>query len=254
MSFWRLGWLAVLSNVLSNSRREFLIAAGFLPFFWRRDRVKMAGISFRVVHRGSSPHRYLHIHGNETTARDVVMEQVNAHGGKALLIQSDTRNVPLQGGQIDPNRMFSREGAEKNLRTLNPGWSEAQIENGALALERDRHKFLKAIRPPKGGRIVALHNNSNGYSVESEVAISDKTSLKDASNPHEFFLATDPRDFEVLAKSPFNVVLQNTGPKDDDGSLSRLATKLGIRYINLECGLGKIDRQRELLAWLEGNV
>jgi hypothetical protein len=250
MSFWRLGWLAVLSN----SRREFLITAGFLPFFGRRDRVKMAGISFRVVHRGSSPHRYLHIHGNETTARDVVMEQVNAHGGKALLIQSDTRNVPLQGGQIDPNRMFSREGAEKNLRTLNPGWSEAQIENGALALERDRHKFLKAIRPPKGGRIVALHNNSNGYSVESEVAISDKTSLKDASNPHEFFLATDPRDFEVLAKSPFNVVLQDTGPKDDDGSLSRLATKLGIRYINLECGLGKIDRQRELLAWLEGNV
>ena len=35
MSFWRLGWLAVLSNVLSNSRREFLIAAGFLPFFGR---------------------------------------------------------------------------------------------------------------------------------------------------------------------------------------------------------------------------
>jgi hypothetical protein len=43
-------------------------------------------------------------------------------------------------------------------------------------------------------------------------------------------------------------------PKDDDGSLSRLATKLGIRYINLECGLGKIDRQRELLGWLEENL
>jgi hypothetical protein len=235
-------------------RREFLIAAGFLPFFGRRDRVKMAGILFRVVHRGASPHRYLHIHGNETTARDVLMEQVNAHGGTALFIQSDTRNVALQGGHIDPNRMFSREGAEKNLRTLNPNWSEAQIENGALALEKDRHKFLKAIRPPKGGRIVALHNNSNGYSVESEVAISDKTSLKDASNPHEFFLATDPADYEKLATSPFNVVLQSTAPKDDDGSLSRLAARVGIRYINLECGLGKIERQRELLGWLEGNL
>jgi hypothetical protein len=237
-----------------NSRREFLLAAGFVPFFERHDRLKMAGISFRVVRRGSSPHRYLHIHGNETTARDVLMEQVNAHGGRALFIQSDTRNVPIQGGQIDPNRMFSREGAEKNLRLLNPKWSEAQIENGALALERDRHKFLKAIRPPSGGRIVALHNNSNGYSVESEVAISDKTSLKDASNPHEFFLATDPRDYGVLATSPFNVVLQSTAPKDDDGSLSRLAAKLGIRYINLECGLGKIERQRELLGWLEGRL
>lgn len=234
-----------------TSRREFLLAAGFLPWFSRRDRVKMAGILFRVVHRASSPHRYLHIHGNETTARDVLMEQVNAHGGTALLIQSEERYVPLKSGRIDPNRMFSTEGAEKSLRALNPGWSEAQISNGALALQKDRHKFLKAIRPPKGGRIVALHNNSNGYSVESEVAISDKTSLNDAKNPHEFFLATDPKDFEVLATSPFNVVLQNTAPKDDDGSLSRLAAKLGIRYINLECGLGKIERQRELLGWLE---
>lgn len=237
-----------------NSRREFLIAPGLIPFFWRHDRVKMAGIVFRVVRRGSSPHRYLHIHGNETTARDVVMEQVNAHGGTALVIQSEERYVALRGGRIDPNRMFSREGAEKNLRTLNPQWSEAQIGDAALALERDRHKFLRAIRPPAGGRIVALHNNSNGYSVESEVAISDKTSLKDAKNPHEFFLATDPRDFDVLATSPFNVVLQNTAPKDDDGSLSRLAARLGIRYINLECGLGKIERQRELLGWAEANL
>ena len=237
-----------------NSRRDFLLAAGFLPFFGHRDRLKMAGISFRVVRRGRSPHRYLHIHGNETTARDVLMEQVNAHGGTALFIQSDVRYVALGSGRIDPNRMFSSEGASKNLRALNPNWSEAQISNCVLALEKDRHKFLKAISPPRGGRIVALHNNSNGYSVESEVAISDKTSLQDAKNPHEFFLATDPADYEVLAKSPFNVVLQNTAPKDDDGSLSRLSAKLGIRYINLECGLGKIDRQRELLGWLEGNV
>jgi hypothetical protein len=237
-----------------SSRREFLIAAGFLPFFGSHNRVTMAGISFRIVRRGSSPHRYLHIHGNETTARDVAMELVNAHGGTALLIQSNERYVPLRDGRIDPNRMFSSEGASRNLRMLNPGWSEAQIANGALALSRDRHKFLKAIRPPVGGRIVALHNNSSGYSVESEVAISDKTSLKDAKNPHEFFLATDPRDYDKLATSPFNVVLQNTAPKDDDGSLSRLATKLGIRYINLECGLGKIERQRELLGWLEENL
>jgi hypothetical protein len=179
---------------------------------------------------------------------------VNAHCGKALLIQSDTRNVAIQSGKIDPNRMFSREGSARSLRTLNPKWSEAQIANAALALEKDRHKFLHEIRPPKSGRIVALHNNSNGYSVESEIAISDRTSLKDASNPHEFFLATDPADFEKLAASPYNVVLQNTAPKDDDGSLSRLAAKMGIRYVNLECGLGKIERQRELLAWLEGHL
>ena len=247
MNFLRLGWRVAFN------RREFF-AAAFLPLFWRRSHVKMAGISFRVLRKGSSPHRYLHIHGNETTAREVLIEHVNAHGGKALLIESDERYVPLLGGRVDPNRMFSRVGASKNLKTLNPGWSEAQIAAAAGALERDRHKFLHAILPPKGGRIVVLHNNSNGYSVESEVAISDKASLKDAKNPREFFLATDAADFEKLSGSPFNVVLQNTAPPDDDGSLSRLAAKLGVRYVNLECGLGKIERQMELLAWLEGNL
>jgi hypothetical protein len=240
MSFWRRGWR------VASSRRE-LLAAAWLPLFWRPKHVTMAGISFRIVRRGSSPHRYLHIHGNETTARQVLLEQMK---GIALLIESDTRNVPLRGGQIDPNRMFSREGASKNLETLNPGWSNEQISGAAAALERDRHKFLHAIMPPKGGRIVALHNNSNGYSVESEIAISDRASLKDAGNPHEFFLATDPADFERLAASPYNVVLQNE-PKEDDGSLSRLAARMRIRYVNLECGLGKIERQREMLGWLE---
>ncbi len=237
-----------------NSRREFLIGAALLPFFGRYDRVKVAGIPFRILHRGKSPHRYLHIHGNETTAREVLTEQVKARGGTALLVQSDRRYVPLRGGRIDPNRMFSREGASKSLKALNPEWSEAQIADGALALERDRQRFLHAILPPKGGRIVALHNNSNGYSVESEVAISEKTSLMDASNPHEFFLATDPGDYEKLAASPFNVVLQNTAPKEDDGSLSRLAARMGVRYVNLECALGKIERQRELLRWLEEHL
>lgn len=235
------------------NRREFL-AAGFVPLFWRPSHVKMAGISFRIVRGKRSPHRYLHIHGNETTARRVLLENLKAHGGVALFIDSDTRNVPIQGGKIDPNRMFSRVGAVKSLKSLNPDFLDAQIASAVEAIEKDRAKFLRAITPPKGGRIVALHNNSNGYSVEAEIADSDRKSLKDAKNPHEFFLTTDPADFDTLSASPFNVVLQQTAPKEDDGSLSRLAARLGIRYINLECALGKVERQRELLGWLEGNV
>ena len=229
-----------------GSRREFLISAGFLPFFFHRKHVTMAGISFKVVRGAHSPHRYLHIHGNETTARDVLMENVRSRGGIALFIESDTRNVDIAGGKIDPNRMFSHEGAVKSLKSLNPSWTEEQITSAAAAIEKDRHKFLKAITPPKGGRIVALHNNSNGYSVREQKSRSaSKTSLKDASNPHEFFLATDPADYEKLSQSPYNVVLQSTVPANDDGSLSRLAAKkVRIWYVNLECALGKIERQR----------
>jgi hypothetical protein len=46
------------------------------------------------------------------------------------------------------------------------------------------------------------------------------------------------------------VVLQNSAPPDDDGSLSRLAGKQGVRYCNLEVALGKEAIQREMLDWL----
>jgi hypothetical protein len=229
------------------SRREVLAMA----LFGRHDRVSMAGILFREVSHGSSRHRYLHIHGNETTAREVLLECMKTRGGKAFLIESDTRNVSILGGKIDPNRMFSREGSVKSLKDLNPQWTDAQINAAASALERDRPKFLRAISPPKHGRMVSMHNNSNGYSVDAEIASSDRVSLKDAANPRDFFLATNGADFDALARSPFNVVLQEKAASEDDGSLSRLAAKSRMRYINLECALGKIEKQREMLRWLE---
>ena len=38
---------------------------------------------------------------------------------------------------------------------------------------------------------------------------------------------------------------------EDDGSLSRLAAKLGVRYLNLECKLGNASDQKEMLAWAD---
>jgi hypothetical protein len=54
-----------------------------------------------------------------------------------------------------------------------------------------------------------------------------------------------------LAESPYNALLQRRAPPQDDGSLSRLAARLGIRYINLEVALGKYRKQAEMLAWLD---
>ena len=99
--------------------------------------------------------------------------------------------------------------------------------------------------------IIALHNNNEGYNVNEELADSDRTSMKQPKQPHEFFLCTDPDDFETLAKSPYNVVLQNKKPSVDDGSLSRLAAARGIRYINLETSLGQFEDQMERLDFLD---
>jgi hypothetical protein len=231
------------------NRRQFL-ALGWFPFLSPRH-VGMAGARFRILRNGRSKRRYLRIHGNEETARQVLERHMDTHEGIAYVIESQTRVVPVESLKLDPNRMFSRVGAEANLQMLNPGSAPEQVRRALRVLDRDRERLVRALTPPKGGLTVALHNNSSGYSVAAEVPISDQASLREPGNPHAFFLCTDPRDFEVLKTSPYNVVLQQHGPKQDDGSLSRLAAARGFRYVNLEVALGQAERQREMLNWLE---
>jgi hypothetical protein len=168
----------------------------------------------------------------------------------AHLVRNANRNVPILGGELDPNRMFSREGAERNLRTLNPAWPEAQIQNALLMLDRKRYELLRAVWPHKGDVLIALHNNVE-YSVRDELDASNKVALNDEANPHEFCLATNENDFALLAKGPYNVVLQNRPAGAEDGSLSRFAAREGFRYVNIEVGLGRADRQREILEWVD---
>ena len=238
------------------TRREFVAYGSilsWLPFFHPKH-VSLAGANFRIVRNGSSRHRYLQIHGDEVTAREVLTRHMEAHEGIAFFIQSKTRNVKIDGGQLDPNRMFSRVGAEASLRKLNPDWNAEKVEAALKELDRGREKLLTGFFPPPGGRLVALHNNSSSYSVNDEVAISDDKSIREPDNPHAFFLCTDPADFQILSTSGYNVVLQQKAPKDDDGSLSRLSAARHVRYINLEVGMGHSGRQKEMLDWLEWSL
>ena len=147
--------------------------------------------------------------------------------------------------------MFSRVGAEANLKKLNPAAEPERVQRALHVLDRGREQLVRALTPPRGGLTDGAAQQLAGYSVTSEVPISDQTSLRQPGKPHAFFLCTDPRDFEVLKTSPYNVVLQQHGPKQDDGSFSRLAAARGFRYVNLEVAAGQADRQREMLNWLE---
>ena len=229
------------------SRRQFL-GLGWFPWLAPRH-IGLAGARFRILRNGRSQRRYLRIHGNEETARRVLERHMETHEGIAYVIESRTRVVAVESLRLDPNRMFSREGAEANLKALNPGAAAEQVRRALGVLDRGREKLVRALTPPKGGVTIALHNNSSGYSVAAEVPISDRSSLRQPGIPHAFFLCTDPRDFEVLKTSPYNVVLQQHGP--EDGSLSRLAAARGFRYVNLEVAAGEAERQWEMLNWLE---
>lgn len=234
------------------SRREFL-AFGWLPFFHRRH-VALAGARFRIVRHGRSTRHYLLIHGNEETARSALTEFLKNQPGTAYIIESHTRNVAIESGEIDPNRMFSRVGAEASLKGVNPNWTPGQVAAALRILERGREHLVRALFPPDHGLLTALHNNSPDYSVTDEVPLSDQTSLREPGNPHAFFLCTDPEDFALLSKSSYNVVLQHEKPQQDDGSLSRLAARRGVRYLNLEVRMGDQARQLEMLRYANSNL
>jgi hypothetical protein len=248
------------------SRREFLLFGsvfvelfGWTPWFRPKD-IALAGARFQIVHSKTPKHvklprrRYLLIHGDEQTAREVLARHIATRRGVAFIIDSKTRNVPIAGGVIDPNRMFSRFGAEANLKKLNPNWTPEQLKDALDLLDLHRENLLHALLPGGSDLLVALHNNSGDYSVETEAPISDLRSLKEPGNPHAFFLCTDPDDFEILAVSPYNVVLQQHVRAPDDGSISRRAAARRQRYVNLEVKLGDAARQQEMLTWLEAHL
>ena len=232
------------------TRRVFLGAMA-APLFAQSRNIVRCGIPFEVVKRGG-PRRYLFIHGDEFDAHDNLLAHMKAHRGNAYLVTGKTRIVEVQGARIDPNRMFSRVGAQVSLRTQNPG-IDAATETRVLAfLDREREKLLAGLKPGKGSRLFAVHNNRE-YSVNDEVAASDSVSLKQPDKPRHFFLCVRRDDFELLKQSPYNVVLQ-TKPDPDDGSLSRLSARRGWRYINLEGALGERAEQFERMQWLETHL
>ncbi len=238
------------------SRREFLAYGsifGWIPFL-RPKHIGLAGARFRIYRNGHSRRRYVLLHGNEETARAVLMRHIRANEGIAYVVESRTRNVALDSGQIDPNRMFSRAGAEASLKRLNPDWTPDRVRAALDLLDRGRDRLVRALLPPPGGLTVAVHNNSEGYSVEDEELISDAKSIREPLNPHAFYLCTDPADFRVLSTSGYNVVLQQHPPAPDDGSLSRLAAARGARYVNVEVGMGHTGRQQEMLEWMEWSL
>lgn len=239
--------------MLLKLSRRFLFSALLLQAAPKE--LTIAGIRFTIQRHQPfltrSRNRYLHIHGNETTARDVLHQHLQRVNGTGFFIVSDKRNVPVANCQIDPNRMFSAAGAELSLRRLNRNLPSTDISAALALLAKDRDRFIRAISPPKEGRLIAMHNNGPGYSIEDEAPISEQVARKDPENPRDFMLATDPKDYARIAAGPFNVVLQTGSMGREDGSFSRVASSRGLRYVNIEAALGKSEKQAKMLAFLE---
>ena len=216
----------------------------------------IAGVKFEILKNGESNRRYIWIHGDEKTAELLIRKYLKENDGTAYLINSTEREVLINGYILDPNRIFTNDGAKRNLIKLNNSISKLELNKTIELISNDRDDFFKSISPPKGGLLIALHNNIREYSIDNEIPLSTAVSLKNMDHPdhHNFFICTNQEDYNVLIKSPFNVVLQDKQIENDDGSLSWYASRKNIRFINIETRLGYLSTQAKMLKYVNENL
>ena len=237
--------LSIIFSKNNNAIQEKGSSNSFITF---------ADVKFDVKENGESPNRFIWLHGDEQTARMALDDHIQRYEGIAFFIRSKTREVPFKNTIIDPNRIFSRQGAYHALKKFKPGWRSGTLQNSLDELDKQRKLFLDILMPGENGILVALHNNFRGYNVNKEKDRSQRTSIKADQNPRDFIICTNENDFEIIASSPYNVVLQNLPPEQDDGSLSWEALRQNVRYINIETRLGYLTKQKKMLRYIEENL
>jgi len=240
----------------------FIIFIGFLFTFniYGNDSaleyVDIAGIQFKVIKNGESNRRFIWIHGDEKTAAILLKRHLKNNYGTAFLIENNKREVYINDYMMDPNRIFSKAGLEKNLIKFNGKISKTAIYKMVNLIANDKEIFFDRITPPNRGLLIALHNNSHAYTIDDEIPLSTEISLKNSEHPHHhnFFICTNRDDYNSLSKSPYNVVLQETNPEEDNGSLSWFANRKGVRFINIETRLGHLSTQTKMLQYIEDHL
>jgi hypothetical protein len=241
------------------SRRDFVALSiagplvGWMPWF-RPKELALGDARFRIVRNRRSTRRYVLLNGDEDAARQVLTHHMESQRGTAYLIEGATREVAIAGGKLDPNRMFSRAGAEDSLRSLNPAWNEGQVAAALDLLDSQREKLLDALIPPDRGLLIALGSGAGAQSATDAAATAEQRSLPQPDNPQAFYLCTDPTDYQALAASPYNVVLVRRIRARDDGSLERRAAARDIRFLHIESRPGDDLAQRNMLAWAESHL
>ena len=232
----------------------YYISQFSLIFAMETSELSYCGIIFEVKKNGYSDINYILIHGDEETARMLLNEHIQKNKGRAFFIKSKEREIPIGPTIVDPNRIFSRPGAEKALKKFKTDWKSKELEHLLDQLDIARNKFLFNLFPSKGGLLIALHNNFRGYNVNDELNNSQSHSIKKNQNPRDFIICTNENDYKKLKRGPYNIVLQNTMKERNDGSLSWAALDNGVRYINIETRLGWLSQQRKMLEFVENSL
>jgi len=126
----------------------FIIFIGFLFTFkifgndLSLEYVDIAGIQFKVIKNGESNRRFIWIHGDEKTAAILLKRHLKDNYGTAFLIENSEREVFINGYVMDPNRIFSKAGAEKNLIKFNGKISKTAVDKTVDLIANDKENIF----------------------------------------------------------------------------------------------------------------
>jgi len=196
------------------------------------------------------PVLFVHLHHNEKTAADIA-DSVSRQAGIEFIqiINNEKRLIDFTINErfyrVDPNRVFSRDGAIASLDRLSKASEEAVAAIDSF--QRFLTSFFDSTRT-----VVALHNNTDG---EFSMAHYQQTGAgavyqNPQHDPDDFFITTDASIFDKLRERGYNVVLEDINAVVDDGSLSVYCAKNSIRYVNIEAQHGHYREQREMVEIL----
>ena len=229
-------------------------------------------------------------HENENVANNYVTQQIIERGGVFVILRQDGKRLlrfdiaPFEV-EIDPNRMFTKQGRRKNIIKHNP-----KLRTNTYVFHRAMRRsaaLATLIISTMGGTDpsrtwLAIHNNTQGYLGDNKQGIGNISILqyqqkladgaafimavsKQHGDEDDLFFVTKQQDFNTLQQNGWNAVLQHpqviTNPTEDDGSLSVYAQKLGIRYINIEAerstnniGENHLVKQQQMLNFVLNNL
>lgn len=208
-------------------------------------------------HRCGEGPAIFNMHDDEDTAVDASLRVIRAKGGRLVeLSHSGERLISFQLDgetfQVDPNRIFTGDGLKATLERYGRYTPEAFAE-----VERFAEKLLEDYRLMDEDLIITAHNNgASSYSAASYLPGAEYQNdagavfIREGSDPDDFFFVTSRSVFDDLREAGFNAVLQDNRNVSDDGSLSVLAGKRGIPYINCEAEHGHLEEQVGMLEIL----
>lgn len=192
---------------------------------------------------------FINLHDDENTSVLAAVSVIDSLGGQLIQLKhSGERNVEFRlngkNYEFDPNRMFTDAGAKASLEKFGRYSKDAHSKIRSFA------SFI--VLNITSDIIFTLHNNTdNNYSAASYLDEYKNDAadvyLHPNKDPDDFYFVTERLFFDELKSRGYNVVLQNNRTMTDDGSLSVLAGRRDIPYINIETQHGHLAEQIDML-------